>query len=307
MDPLTIALIGSTVVGGYNAITARRQAKKDREKERKYQDDWKHYEIDQNRKNWEMQNSYNSPQQQMTRLRQAGLNPNLVYGKGADNTAGSISNATSNQGFNNQLPPTQLPDPGELFGQYADVKMKQAQTDNLAQNVSTSKAEETLKNANTAKIMQDTAKSKFDLDQAMALRDQVIDKARLDNQLTRSNIYKTDVGTQIAIEGNERAQISQQMAQQMQAQNIKTIEQNRQKTTQELLNMVLDNEINTIKKATSQEDFNNLSMKYDLLREKIQKAAADGTLSKLEAEAMESMGKNTPQYINWILRILMNK
>lgn len=32
---------------------------------------------------WNMQNEYNSPEQQMARLKEAGLNPNLVYGNGA--------------------------------------------------------------------------------------------------------------------------------------------------------------------------------------------------------------------------------
>ena len=35
---------------------------------------------------WRMQNEYNHPSAQMARLREAGLNPNLVYGKGADAT-----------------------------------------------------------------------------------------------------------------------------------------------------------------------------------------------------------------------------
>ena len=38
---------------------------------------------------WHMQNAYNDPSQQMARLKAAGLNPNLVYGKGATTTAGS--------------------------------------------------------------------------------------------------------------------------------------------------------------------------------------------------------------------------
>lgn len=40
---------------------------------------------------WNMQNAYNTPAQQMQRLNQAGLNPNLVYGSGnvTGNTAGS--------------------------------------------------------------------------------------------------------------------------------------------------------------------------------------------------------------------------
>lgn len=40
---------------------------------------------------WQMQNEYNSPVEQMSRLRDAGLNPHLVYGNGATTTAGSIS------------------------------------------------------------------------------------------------------------------------------------------------------------------------------------------------------------------------
>ena len=31
---------------------------------------------------WKMQNAYNAPKQQMSRLKEAGLNPNLMYGKG---------------------------------------------------------------------------------------------------------------------------------------------------------------------------------------------------------------------------------
>jgi len=42
---------------------------------------------------WKMQNEYNLPVNQMKRLQQAGLNPNLIYGSGSANTgvAGSIS------------------------------------------------------------------------------------------------------------------------------------------------------------------------------------------------------------------------
>ena len=42
---------------------------------------------------WNMQNAYNTPKQQMARLKDAGLNPNLIYGSGSANTgvAGSIA------------------------------------------------------------------------------------------------------------------------------------------------------------------------------------------------------------------------
>lgn len=48
---------------------------------------------------WNMTNAYNSPTAQMQRLKEAGLNPNLVYGSGnvVGNAAGSV-NAPSTRG-----------------------------------------------------------------------------------------------------------------------------------------------------------------------------------------------------------------
>ena len=47
----------------------------------------------QNIRFWNMQNEYNLPKNQMKRLQDAGLNPNLIYGSGATNTgiAGGIA------------------------------------------------------------------------------------------------------------------------------------------------------------------------------------------------------------------------
>lgn len=46
----------------------------------------------QNVKFWKMQNAYNTPKQQMQRLQDAGLNPNLIYGSSANTgVAGSVS------------------------------------------------------------------------------------------------------------------------------------------------------------------------------------------------------------------------
>lgn len=47
-----------------------------------------------NIKFWQMQNAYNDPAQQMSRLKKAGLNPNLIYGQsvsGATGQAGAVA------------------------------------------------------------------------------------------------------------------------------------------------------------------------------------------------------------------------
>ena len=86
---------------------------------------------------WNMQNSYNSPQEQMKRFQAAGLNPNLIYGQGNAGNAGSITTP--------DVQPAQFRTPEwgnavSAVGLHAmnaiyDLDIKQAQVDNLkAQN-----------------------------------------------------------------------------------------------------------------------------------------------------------------------------
>jgi len=76
---------------------------------------------------WERQNAYNSPEQQMQRFKDAGLNPNLIYGQG------NAGNATT-------LPKYQKPDisikapQANVMGNlnmYQDLKNKKASEDVL--------------------------------------------------------------------------------------------------------------------------------------------------------------------------------
>jgi hypothetical protein len=62
------------------------------------------YSFDRNKEMWRLQNEYNAPKQQMSRLQEAGLNPNLMYGKG------TVGNAQT-------MPQYQaLPTSGDTFG-----------------------------------------------------------------------------------------------------------------------------------------------------------------------------------------------
>lgn len=77
---------------------------------------------------WKMNNEYNHPSAQMQRLREAGLNPALMYGQSAAGAAG-----------NSGSPPDPIPettvDIGNPLAQYQNLKMFKLQSDNLrAQN-----------------------------------------------------------------------------------------------------------------------------------------------------------------------------
>jgi len=78
---------------------------------------------------WAMQNEYNSPQAQMERLRNANLNPNLVYGNGSVvANSQSMPRQASGQSYGHQ--PTQF-NFQQGIEAFTDARVKQAQYDNL--------------------------------------------------------------------------------------------------------------------------------------------------------------------------------
>lgn len=80
---------------------------------------------------WQQQNEYNSPEQQMLRLKKAGLNPNLVYGNGVvGNSAGQPRAAGS---------PSWSPKPlefdgGSVLSAYYNTQLQKAQIELLRTN-----------------------------------------------------------------------------------------------------------------------------------------------------------------------------
>lgn len=129
------------------------------------------YQFDQNKEMWRIQNEYNSPQNQMNRFQQAGLNPNLIYGQGS---AGNASNAPSFESPRMQaaqigarFTPFQIP---EVIGTYQDLQLRQAQIESVkAQTANIN--ERTRTEAINRMVAAVTGKRKeFDLELASELR-----------------------------------------------------------------------------------------------------------------------------------------
>lgn len=78
-----MAALGAAAITAAGAAYSQHQNKKNQKQLMDYQNAA-------NVQNWQRENSYNSPAAQMQRLKAAGLNPNLVYQSGAQNTSGSI-------------------------------------------------------------------------------------------------------------------------------------------------------------------------------------------------------------------------
>lgn len=110
------------------------------------------YAYSQNLEQWNRQNAYNTPQAQMERYKEAGLNPNLIYSQGSN------GNAASSPTYN---PPTLQPasrnavDYGQVIGnsigqfnnlrlQQKEIELKDAQINNINSQASYNAVREAL-------------------------------------------------------------------------------------------------------------------------------------------------------------------
>jgi len=76
---------------------------------------------------WNMQNAYNSPKEQMIRFKEAGLNPNLIYGQMSNSP---VVRSSSPQSYNPTAPQVDLGSTANMaLGQYYDTQLKTAQID----------------------------------------------------------------------------------------------------------------------------------------------------------------------------------
>lgn len=155
-----------------------------------------------------MTNDYNSPSAQMARLRDAGLNPNLVYDNGATHTAPAVRSSDSPQG-NSVAPKIDTRGFTDAGLAYYDIKLKEAQTDNLKtqnnvliQDALNRTADTLQKGAQTASIHVKTQLDEALLKNADKLSDMSVDKMSAD-------IKNTEASTQSSLSENERRTVMQ--------------------------------------------------------------------------------------------------
>jgi len=127
----------STIGGVISDLIYSDSTKKREKRARKY-----------NLEQWHRQNKYNHPTEQMARLTEAGLNPNLIYGS-------SPGSAVGNAGA---VSPGKAPDvrADNPIPNYFDTRVKQAQTQNLKSQSSLNLARsiESVNNSNLTKAQE---------------------------------------------------------------------------------------------------------------------------------------------------------
>lgn len=92
------------------------------------------YQYGQEQKMWEQQNAWNSPASQMQRLKDAGLNPALMYGQGTTGNAVQIPKYQApKMDYSGYQPKQAVEAVTNTIGAYMDFKLRNAQVDNAEQ------------------------------------------------------------------------------------------------------------------------------------------------------------------------------
>lgn len=237
-DPITVAAIagGAQLAGqGINALTQGNLNKKTRQYNQQMYNQQRQHSL----QDWTMQNEYNSPAAQMQRLKMAGLNPNLVYGKGADNVSGTVRSADAGS-WNPQAPKFELGAAAQSgLSAYYNTQLQQAQIDNLKSQNTVLTNEAALKAAQIASTLQGTESSAFDLGLKSELR-------QISLQAATANLRKTETDIDISLSANERAAAQSAQSLTTAVENILSMREQRAKTIVE--KEQIRTQINNLKK-----------------------------------------------------------
>lgn len=190
--------VGSAVVAGASLLGSGgqmiAQGKMNR-KTRAWNEKMIHRQRDWALSDWNMTNEYNSPLAQMQRLREAGLNPNLVYGNGATATGGDVRK-TDTPSWNPQTPDVQGA-VGNALQAFYDVQTKEAQLGIMNAQQADIREAALLKAAQRLKVGTDTGYTDFRLNRDKGLLDVYSDTQR-------ENLRRLRIGSDIQLQENER-------------------------------------------------------------------------------------------------------
>lgn len=169
---------GASLLGTGLGFLSQKRANKANMELAKYQNEWQTQENEKAYQRslhmWNLQNEYNSPTQQMARLRSAGLNPNLVYGSGVTgNSAGSTPQYQPADIKRAELSPYRGWNQGltDAVSNFLAFRSNRAQVENMEAQNSLIRQQTATEATRQANIAASTARSEFDLTQANRLKD----------------------------------------------------------------------------------------------------------------------------------------
>ncbi len=174
-------LVAAGIISGASSIASSIAGNEGSRRSQKRADNY-------NKAQWNRENAYNDPSQQMKRLQGAGLNPNLIYGTGGSTAVGNAGPAPQSKAS-----PVKFDNPLADISQFARFDNTSANTDNLQTQNKVLEQEVVLKGSQIADNAAKTARSKFDLNLAQELKDTSVQAA----QANVRNIEQNTIGREI--------------------------------------------------------------------------------------------------------------
>lgn len=119
----------SGILSIFNQMYQRKTDRLNAQRQNVYNREMAEYQYNKDLEMWNRANEYNLPGNQMARLKEAGLNPNLIYGGAPSNAAvGQLPKYNAPEWVPEQVAPMNL---AQVLDAYQNFEMKQAQIDNL--------------------------------------------------------------------------------------------------------------------------------------------------------------------------------
>lgn len=198
---------------------------------------------------WYRQVAYNDPRAQMDRLRDAGLNPMLVYGEGVVQNAPAVrsSSAPAWNPRNAQLGDA-LKGVGNSIAMVYDLKLKEAQADNVRQSTQTQVEEQMLKRAQTFATIKAAGKTDLEAQELMIRLSRAQELTDLSVDMAKTKLDRERVEIAVTLDANDRAAAQNAASLKQAAENILTSRLNRAKTREEINH--IKEQIELIKKDT---------------------------------------------------------
>lgn len=244
---------GASLLGSALGFGSQKKTNKANMELAKYQNEWQTQENEKayqrNLQMWNLQNEYNSPTQQMARLRTAGLNPNLVYGSGVTgNSAGSApqyqpadikrAELSSYRGWNQGLT--------DAVSNFLAYRSNRAQVENMEAQNSLIRQQTATEATRQANIAASTARSEFDLSQANRLKDVSVSMAE-------AQMVKSQHDASTAWANSKQAWIKFNVDKALQDTRVKVGKQEYEQLVQATRKLIQDNDIgsfrNTLERA----------------------------------------------------------
>lgn len=268
--PFPLIAAGAAAAAGIDAWSTGQMNKKSRAFATQMYERQKHDNL----AFWNMQNEYNTPEMQMQRFTDAGLNPALIYGQ--QNTAGPLTTPDV------MKPEFNVPQFGSAavggalsaLDAMANLEMKQAQTDNFKLQSDVIRQEAALKAGQVLDVGASYKRKMFDLDFESELRSTSVDARK-------EALRQMKVNTDINLRRDLREQIQQSSSLREAAERIANLAVQRE-------SMKLQNANTTVERQRIIADTRRI-------RQQISIMAKEGVIKQLDAQlAQEGIRPGDP-------------